>query len=82
MILTVEILKQLKFEEAINMIFLAFHKVLKNIPTDELDQFMEEIMKKCDTQDKIELQAYHILKYVLIVEKEYRSTYKNQGTME
>lgn len=75
--LTVEMLKQLKPKEAMQIIFLEFHKLLKNVPTDELDQFLEDIMKKCDMQNKIELQSYHILKWVVIMEKEYRSTYKN-----
>lgn len=77
MILTVEMLKQLKPKEAMQIIFLEFHELLKNVPTDELDRFMEDIMKKCDMQNKIESQSYHILKWVVIVEKEYRSTYKN-----
>ena len=77
MILTVEYLKSLEPKEFVEEIFLAFHKVLHNVPTDELEEFMMIVIDSTNNKHgELGTQAKEILKYVFILEKEYRERYK------
>ena len=78
MILTKDMLMKLEPQELVFEIFKVFHEVFHNIPTNELEDFMMEIIDKTNKQyGELGYQAKAILKFTVEVEKKYRSTYKS-----
>lgn len=77
MIPTKDMLKQLDIQGVVFEIFIAFHEILHNVPTDELDNFMMMVIDETNNKyGAIEEQTKEILKFVLEAEKYYRSKYK------
>lgn len=72
--LTFEYLRTLKKEEFIQVIFEAFHKILKDVPTEEIGIFIDEVIEKhTDRNDNVKHQSDIILRLVGEMEKEYRT---------
>lgn len=75
--LTVEHLKGLEPKEFVEEIFFAFHKALHNVPTDELEDFMIMVIDNTNSKyGEIGEHSRAILKYVFLLEKQYRQRYK------
>lgn len=74
MLVTKEMLKQVAPQLIRIKTFALFHETLKNIPVDELDQFMNEVIDDLieEKNNDVTLESVEMLKLIFEMEKEYR----------
>lgn len=62
-------LKNAPDNEVSQILFGAFHKVLTNVPTDEIDEFMDSCIEKVQAKGTL---AEKIILHIVGTEKEFR----------